>query len=63
MNQTVLQKVISSNLLMKKGYIDSMENVLYYYFIHIDRGAVKQVTKIWQGVRDDDEGYQVMDEG
>ena len=48
---------------MKKGYIDSMENVLYYYFIHIDRGAVKQVTKIWQGVRDDDEGYQVMDEG
>ena len=36
---------------------------VYIHMTHIDRGAVKQVTKIWQGVRDDDEGYQVMDEG
>ena len=44
MNQTVLQKVISSNLLMKKGYIDSMENVLYYYFI-----CIYNVKMCWPG--------------
>ena len=41
----------------------SMRIHTHYTMTHIDRGAVKQVTKIWQGVRDDDEGYQVMDEG
>ena len=65
-----VQKCLSIYTVSKWGrglwllYLDGAFYAYTHYTVtHIDRGAVKQVTKIWQGVRDDDEGYQVMDEG